>query len=54
VRVRGVGQAAYATTGVLKSLDVWQRGYTLLILASAVTDPIQTDKSVAKLAVKRL
>jgi hypothetical protein len=54
VRVRSVGQAAYASTGAVKSLDVWQHGYVLWIIAGNAIDPIATATSAAKLAVRRL
>jgi uncharacterized protein DUF3558 len=54
VAVRGVGGAAYATTGVVKFFYAWQYGFTISVVAGNAIDPIQTAKAVAKLAVKRV
>jgi hypothetical protein len=54
VQVRGIGQAAYASNSTLRYLDVLQAGYNLFIVASYSADPLQTDKTVAKLLVTRL
>ena len=53
-RINGVGQAAYATTGVLKSLNVWQHGYALFIVVGFVSNPLQTEIGVARAAVAHL
>lgn len=48
VRVRGAGDSAYATTGAAKYLEVWQKGYALMIMATFVTDTLQAEKVAAK------
>jgi len=52
--VRGIGQDAFADTGHVPSLNVWQHGDALWIAASLVNDPLQTAKLVAKIVVKRI
>jgi hypothetical protein len=54
VRISRIGQQAYASTGPLSVLQVWQKGYALSFIASLVSDPLPTEKSVAKLFVTRL
>ena len=54
VPVHEIGQEAYAETGHVPSVNVWQHGDAIWINASLVNDPVQTAKTVAKLAVKRL
>jgi hypothetical protein len=53
VRISGIGQEAYTSTGPLSVLEVWQKGYALSFIASLVSDPLPTEKSVAKLFVTR-
>jgi hypothetical protein len=53
VPISGIGQEAYASTGPLSVLEVWQKGYALSFIASLVSDPLPTEKSVAKLFVTR-
>ena len=54
VRISGIGQEAYASTGPLSVLEVWQKGYSLSFIASLVSDPLPTEKGVAKLFLTRL
>lgn len=54
VRISGMGQEAYASTGPLSILNVWQKGYALSFIASLVSDPLTTEKGVAKLLLTRL
>jgi hypothetical protein len=54
VPVRGIGGAAYATTGVVKFFYAWQHGFTISVIAGNAIDPIQTEKGVAKIAVTRV
>lgn len=48
VRVRGVGDMAYADTGAAKFLRAWQKGYALLIQVSRTADDMQAEKVAAK------
>jgi hypothetical protein len=55
VRISGVGESAYASTGPAWILDVFAHGYVLSIQqAENATNPIATDAALAKLAVTRL
>jgi hypothetical protein len=54
IRVNGIGEAAYTTTGVLRYLDVQQHGYALWIIAGDVSDPLAAEKAAAKTAVTHL
>jgi hypothetical protein len=54
MKVSGVGGHAFATTGVMKSVDVWQHGFILFITATDVTDSITRAENVARIAVGRL
>jgi hypothetical protein len=53
--IGGIGQAAYTLTqGDSKYLDVWQRGFTLELVATLVTSPLEVEKKAALQALTRL
>jgi len=53
--IGGVGEAAYTLSqGGTKYLNVWHRGFTLELVATFVTAPLDVEKQAAAAAVKRL
>ena len=54
IGLKGIGVEAYENQGPVDEVDAWQRGYSLAVYTQEVVSPLESEKTLAKLALSRL